>query len=253
MGQKININSLRVGKRQNWKSDWFENKNYSKTFFKDDEIRKVLKKIINFFGYSLNNFYIKKTNKKFHIINKLIFTSKLLFFVKNLKLKKPSSYKSLILKKVKNKNVSKITPFLSDIFLDLQKYDSKIKNTIFYSQKYTTLPFISSQCLTNYLALQLICSEKLKDNCFKKNYWQGLTLFLYSFFNKTTISKINGIKLLCSGRWKKSKTGRKQKFICFIGKLKNQSYSTFIDYSFTNVNTKYGTCCIKIWISYRFS
>ena len=252
MGQKINANSLRLGMRNNWKSEWFDDKNYSLTFWKDNEIRKTLKTIVNFLGFSLNNFYIKKSNKKFHAFNKLIFTSKLLFFMKTLKLKKPSIYRALILQKIKNINFSKITPFLKDANLDIRKYDNMVKNGIFDKTTKTILPFfISSQSLSDYLGLQLISPLKLKDDCFKMNFWRGLTQFLHSFFNKTTVLQINGIKLICSGRWKKSKTGRKQRFLCSIGKLRSQSYSTFIDYGFTNVNTKYGVSCIKIWISYK--
>lgn len=253
MGQKINANSLRLGKRSNWKSEWFDDKNYCLTFWKDTEIRKTLKSIVKFFGYSLNNFYIKKSNKKFHIFNKLISSSELLSFIKNIRLKKPSAYKSLMLQKIKNNNICKITPFSNETILDIRRHSSLIKISSFDKSSLTILPFISSQALSDYLGLQLISPPKIKDDCFKRNFWQGLTLFLYSFFNKKTVFQINGFKLICSGRWKKSKTGRKQKFFCSIGKLRSQTYSTFIDYGFTNVNTKYGVCCIKVWISYKQS
>ena len=251
MGQKINANSFRLGKRCNWKSEWFDDRYYGLTFWKETEIRDTLKTVVKFFGYSLNNFYIKKSNKKFHVFNKLIFSSELLSFIKTRRLAKPSIYKASTLQKTKDNNISKITPFLKETILDIKRYSRGVKIGIFEKSKLTTLPFISSQALSDFLGLQLTSPLKLKEDCFKRNFWQGLTLFLHSFFNKRTISQINGIKLICSGRWKKSKTGRKQKFLCSIGKLRSQSYSTFIDYGFTSVNTKYGVCCIKIWISYR--
>jgi len=80
----------------------------------------------------------------------------------------------------------------------------------------------------------------------------GIIKLAHFFFNSKTVNLVSSIKLICSGRWTKTKSSRKQKFIYSLGKLKNQTISAFLDYGFSFVITKYGTCSLKVWISYKY-
>jgi ribosomal protein S3 len=59
---------------------------------------------------------------------------------------------------------------------------------------------------------------------------------------------ICGIKISCSGKWKKTRSGRTQKFVLQFGKIKNSTLSNVIFFNQTNQKTRYGMCNLKIWI-----
>ena len=62
---------------------------------------------------------------------------------------------------------------------------------------------------------------------------------------------ICGVKVICAGRWKKTKSGRKQKFTLYKGKLAMQSYSSFLDFGFYHGNTKFGSFSFKVLVAYN--
>jgi hypothetical protein len=50
---------------------------------------------------------------------------------------------------------------------------------------------------------------------------------------------------------KKTKSGRKQKFTLYKGKLAMQSYSSFLDFGFYHGNTKFGSFSFKVLVAYN--
>jgi ribosomal protein S3 len=61
---------------------------------------------------------------------------------------------------------------------------------------------------------------------------------------------IVGLKVICSGKWKKTRSGRKQKFLVKFGRIKNPSISVATSYNYAFQKTKFGSCSIKVWISH---
>lgn len=105
---------------------------------------------------------------------------------------------------------------------------------------------ISAQVLCNIVAYQLGLPPKLKDNNFKRNLRKGIVGLVKFIFNKRTTPYIAGVKIICSGRWQKTKSSRKQRMTYSFGKIQRQSFSKFIDYGFIATTTKYGVCGIKV-------
>jgi ribosomal protein S3 len=72
--------------------------------------------------------------------------------------------------------------------------------------------------------------------------------------NAVKVSRRNviaGVKVECSGKWKQTASGRKQKLSLTIGSIKTQSLSNVMSFGFSTIHTKHGVCSIKVWLSYR--
>jgi ribosomal protein S3 len=61
---------------------------------------------------------------------------------------------------------------------------------------------------------------------------------------------ILGFKIVCSGKWKKTRSGRKQKLTIKFGQIVNSSVSNVILYDYSVQKTRFGSCSIKVWISH---
>ena len=101
-----------------------------------------------------------------------------------------------------------------------------------------------------YIGWQLESSLKQRDVNFKSNLKKGVEKIIQSSFKKKDQNLICGIKIVCVGRWRKTKSGRKQIFTLSKGKLSTQSFSSFVDVGFYNGQTKYGKFSLKISVAY---
>ena len=89
---------------------------------------------------------------------------------------------------------------------------------LFFNKKTVVfLPFINSSVISNYIVKQLKISVKFKDKIFKQNLQKGIKFLLSNYYKKY---KITGIKVVCSGKWKKNKKWKKTKIYYFIWKNK---------------------------------
>jgi hypothetical protein len=104
---------------------------------------------------------------------------------------------------------------------------------------------VSSQAIADVVAHQISLSPKQKDAMFKFNLRKGV-IWLVKFFFNQRMPFITGVKIICSGRWQKTRSGRKQRMVCSFGNIKKQTFSKHIDYGFSSVTTKYGVCGIKV-------
>jgi ribosomal protein S3 len=62
---------------------------------------------------------------------------------------------------------------------------------------------------------------------------------------------LSGFKVVCGGKWNKTRSGRKQMLLFSIGKLRTPSMNYMSTYGATSLATKFGTFGIKVWISYK--
>ena len=186
----------------------------------------------------------KKSSKKNYIFSKFI-SSDLLTNWKNQKFEN---------RNLKNESIKNMSPFSNTFlfnFLKLNFSSLKLKKINKY-KKSSFFPFICAQTLSDFVVLQENLPNKHKNRNFKWGLKIGIIKLAHFFFNSKTTNLISGIKFICSGRWIKTKSSRKQKFIYSLGKLKNQTISAFLDYGFSFVTTKYGICSLKVWISYKY-
>jgi len=104
---------------------------------------------------------------------------------------------------------------------------------------------VSSQVVADMITWQIGLSPKLKDKPFRFNPRKGI-LWLVKFFFNQNMPFITGIKIVCSGRWRKTKSSRKQRTVYSFGKIRRQTFSTYVDYGFSSITTKYGVCGVKV-------
>jgi hypothetical protein len=113
-------------------------------------------------------------------------------------------------------------------------------------------PPISAQVLSSYIKKQMSAPQKLKDLDFRINLKTGISMLALFLFKRFSLgSSIRGLRIVCSGRWTKTRSGRKQRLVYNKGSLKRLTFSALLDYGMSVVTTKFGVCSIKVWILYE--
>ena len=90
----------------------------------------------------------------------------------------------------------------------------------------------------------------LKTNTFSRNIQGNIINFIALLLFEFKYD-ILGLKIICSGRWKKTNTGRKQKLYLKLGQIQSSNVTNKIIYNNINQTTKYGVCSVKIWIAHK--
>ena len=140
-------------------------------------------------------------------------------------------------------NKQQVNYYFSDFFFS--------KNSKYFSlfcQNRQVLLF--PKFIVAYITNQLNKSGTLKRISFRKNLNLGILTFSFKLL-KHLQNTVNGLKIICSGKWKKTLSGRKQKLTIKFGKIRNSTTSNKILYYCSTQKTKYGSCGIKVWISHK--
>jgi ribosomal protein S3 len=80
---------------------------------------------------------------------------------------------------------------------------------------------------------------------------RGILSIVHRYFNAKNKGWVSGIRVLLRGKWTKTRSGRKQKLLITVGKLKAQTVNSFVDYSIQGVSTKFGACSVQVTIAYK--
>jgi hypothetical protein len=108
-------------------------------------------------------------------------------------------------------------------------------------------PSISAQVLSDYIRRQMSLPQKSKDLDFRINLKTGVSMLAVFLFKRFPLgSSIRGLRIVCSGRWSKTRSGRKQRLVYNRGSLKRLTFSALLDYGMATVTTKFGVCSIKV-------
>ena len=257
MAQKINSNYLRLNKRLNW-DIIFSSHNFNDFFNLTINTSKLIEtntNLLNNLNLTENNCIIFK-NSKIYKINFEILNQKFFFnFVKFLTVQKQAiknfynykiDYLSIIQSILKIFYVNQIQ-FINTISSIERQNKFQISN----NNKRPFL-FMSAKIITEFLKIQIseIKPFKLKKNNFVANLQIKLINFI-NFFLTEFKYDIVGVKIICIGKWKKTKTGRKQKFYLKYGKIQKSDVRNKIIFHNINETTKYGICSLKIWIAHK--
>ena len=254
MNQKTNLTSIRLNNRNSWAAIFAEDKRrfnklfltcvrlevFSSTFFKFFSIL-TEKPLIRFFRcnfvYVQSNFITKIIN------NKKLSTSQGVLSYKKL----AENYINLA------PSIGLFRLFLHDSTRlcnkkrKISNFSKKVKHSKFSLNRVNP-----AELLGVYIGWQLESSSKYGNN-FRTNFKKGVKKTIQSFFKNGTSDAISGVKIVCSGRWKKTKSGRKQVFVFSRGKLLAQSFSSFVDEASYTGKTKYGIFNLKISAAYNNS
>lgn len=236
MGQKINAIGFRLGKRTNWPSVWCNTqKQYAAELFSDLELRHFNKKLIRRLGFYENDSIVKKSQGKTKFYTKLLTTE------------------DIVGGKEKINTKRSFSPFFDNYLFEYKKFkNSSLKIARSSSQKnMNILPFLSAQTLSDYIVEQLKLSHRSKHWSFKISLQSGIADIISKLLRKKNTHFISGVRILCSGKWRKTKSGRKQRIVFSIGRLRSPSMDCVSSYGFSTQATKFGACGIKVWISYK--
>ena len=245
MSQKINPISFRLSKRLNWEYQYATNKkNYAQAFMLNNESSFFTNYLFNKLGFFINtsNFSTSiKNNKVFlNLIDELLKKSK-----KSSRKRNDSSLYSRL-----HYNLGEIS--LQTIFPNNLKKNVK-KNSVQLLNKTNNqeiIKRISCDVICRNIIEQLQKPQRLKDKTFLKNLNIGLTHLTKLILN-TQKSQIIGLKIMCSGKWQKTRSGRKQKITVYAGKLQRPTITSLLSYCYLQSTTKHGSCGVKVWINYR--
>ena len=220
---------LRLNKRINWSylwcSDDINNSKITTTTKLIEENTNKISKLL-----AIDELILSKTNKCYLAFRKNVNLGYL--FTEN-------SIRNRI--QIFNRKIPRITDRNKGIKFETFKY-LKIKNEM--------LQIVSAKYLSNYIAYQIKASTKSRDAAFNKSIATGIFTLIRHYFGRLKNYKLNGLSIICSGRWIKTRTGRKQKLKVTIGKTKKQTNKFNIDYSLTSLTSKFGVFSVKVWISY---
>jgi len=264
MGQKINPQSLRLKKRLNWKSllgcDY---KDYGFLSIQNYNVSNLINIIFSKYNYYLNDSTVIKDSKNIRFTSKVLseldFTKELIKAnqSKNFSLETQQSARSHNLKN-KKENLNIFNLNVPKLVTEVSNFNTVKNNTLV---KYSTSNFliIFPQLINSYIVKQMSEPNKLKNTFFNKSLQLGImklisTLLTYQIgFRKprSALKNIVGFKLICSGRWKKTKAGRTQTLKFNYGQTKRTSVVSTMFYSFKTQKTKYASCGFKIWIAYK--
>ena len=230
MSQKINALGFRLKKRLNWLSQFaIDEKGYSKSVFTTMKSSFYTKIFFQKFGFFFNNTYFVADS-----IKKQAF----------LGLGKLSNSKDLNSNNFGyNKSYNKLKSLTLNAF-----YAKKPKDN--WKPNYSFFRSVSCNLICEYIADQLKKPTRLRNKSFIKNINIGL-LELTNGIIKENKKNILGLKIICSGRWQKTRSGRKQNVIIRVGNLKTPTVSSLLYYHYLQTTTKQGACGIKVWVCFK--
>jgi hypothetical protein len=109
--------------------------------------------------------------------------------------------------------------------------------------------WISASIFCNFITDQINRSTEQRDILFDRSFLYGLSLLIRKymiFYRLHGSSRLNGIRILCAGKFSRTKSSRKQKMLVSVGKTDKQTISTVIDFALAFSNTKHGSFSVKI-------
>ena len=282
MSQKTNPILSRLNNRRSWLTiNSSDNRQFNNLFFTNLQIRYFISVVSKFFSI-LSDKPLIKTYKFNSVFLRSNFTTIMLMGWPRALKKRIFSFNSRVssYKKVRENHLNfahffGLTRFVlyDSVLRNLQKNRkqnaSKKRKTSVLSKKivkstdFSLVRSNSAQIIANYIGWQIQASLKQRDWNFQSNFKKGINKTIQSFLKRNVDQTVKsilsmksknpicGVKVICAGRWKKTKSGRKQKFTLYKGKLAMQSYSSFLDFGFYHGNTKFGSFSFKVLVAYN--
>jgi ribosomal protein S3 len=129
----------------------------------------------------------------------------------------------------------------------LTKIQKKSKKQNWQTNKLTKSNFslLSPKLIATFICALLNKNSRFKNDLAAYRVSPSIPMLLTRLlapFKK----EICGVKVICSGRWKKTKSGRKQKLCIKYGKIRKPTMTNIILFDYITQKTKFGACGIKV-------
>lgn len=254
MAQKINTNTFRVKTRLNWNVSFITHNfhDFFPVFTNNLIFSNVLQTIFQKLNIIHNNPLLINSSKFYKFFLNSFFEKSIHNMLNN-----KDAASSLI----KRENLKTQTSMLSKLLMNSSLYSleqSNIQSINKNNSKKGKFDFIlknqfhlfTPSIILSFVSKQIEKPNKLKNKLFIKNLQFGLFMLINNllFINKHDIV---GIKLMISGKWKKTRSGRKQKLVLNFGKIERSSVVNALFFEQNHQKTKYGSCNVRIWISHK--
>lgn len=114
----------------------------------------------------------------------------------------------------------------------------------------SSIPFLASKMVADFIAYQILIAFKLKEKAFKQGVLQGIILLSKNILSRSNFLYVSGILVKIKGKWIRTRTGRKQAIMFSVGQLTSEQKGT-VSFGSSDFYTKFGSCNVKVWICFR--
>jgi len=225
VGQKVNPISFRLIERKDWRSRWFEQKNYPLLLAEDIVLRKTLSKELGRTG-GIDRVEIQRDAQEITIT---IYTSKPGIIIGR------SGQGIDQLRKKLEKEIVRFRNLNKNLFPGLKK--SKSTKALGQKLKINIIEIGTPELCANLMA-QHLASQLEKRVAYRRAVNQALA--------KIMEKGAKGVKIVVSGRLGGVEIARREKFS--QGSIPLGTIKTEVDYAQVDAFTTYGVIGVKVWI-----
>ena len=254
MGQKINATGLRLKKKLNWSAVFCTHnlQNYSKVTLATNQTNLATSLLLSKINLYSNNILITQDSKKSRVASKLL--NKQQIFKKTKAFQQQISARSdnNLLTELLKKRLSLVdgSSFYQFSQMKLEKQKTFNKSAASAQLEKNNFLLLSPRLIAYHICALLKKNARINYGVDSSNLSAAIPLILRKLlipFNEV----ITGVKVICSGKWKKTKSGRKQKICIKFGQVRNPSVSNVIAFHYLSQKTKFGSCGVKVWVSHK--
>jgi hypothetical protein len=244
MAQKVSPTFFRLKRRTSWCSKFscHNSIHFSELFLKNEQITFAMCNFLENFKFYTNNVTNVFCSKSSNFFSKLWQKQ---FFLNNLFPLFSKRSISLLERRKTQKNDKKSIG--QSTFLTTN-YDFQLCDLFLNSKfRYMSSSLLHPKLITRYIFSQFEKTSNLKNNFFIYNL-KTASLFTLRRLVQRFQNEIFGIKISCSGKWKKTRSGRKQSFTMQLGQIPNSSISYIVFFDQITQKTKFGCFSVKVWL-----
>ena len=253
MSQKINATGLRLKKKLSWNSVFclHNPQKYANLTVSNRQIKYATTAILSKINTYSNKLLTVRNSKTAVVYSKLIQQQQAY--------KNTRFYQKQMLKRMEAalsalsslRNLSLTGNFINYQLSRLITQNSVIKkkgldrSSHFLKSSFTLL---TAKLITSFISALLQKDAKTKYGIDTSNLSASIPLLLTKLLSPFK-NQLLGVKVICSGRWKKTGSGRKQKLCVKYGRVRNPNLSSVILFDYVTQKTKFGACGIKVWVA----
>ena len=253
MSQKINATGLRLKKKLSWNSVFclHNPQKYANLTVSNRQIKYATTAILSKINKYSNRLFTVRNSKTAVVYSKLIQQQQAYkntrFYQKQMLKRTEAAFSAL----GSLRNLSLTGNFINYQLSSLITQNSVIKkkgldrSSHFLKSSFTLL---TAKLITSFISALLQKDAKTKYGIDTSNLSASIPLLLTKLLSPFK-NQLLGVKVICSGRWKKTGSGRKQKLCVKYGRVRNPNLSSVILFDYITQKTKFGACGIKVWVA----
>ena len=253
MSQKINATGLRLKKKLSWNSVFclHNPQKYANLTVSNRQIKYATTAILSKINTYSNKILTVRNSKTAVVYSKLIQQQQAYkntrFYQKQMLKRTEAAFSALS----SLRNLSLTGNFINYQLSSLITQNSVIKkkgldrSSHFLKSSFTLL---TAKLITSFISALLQKDAKTKYGIDTSNLSASIPLLLTKLLSPFK-NQLLGVKVICSGRWKKTGSGRKQKLCVKYGRVRNPNLSSVILFDYITQKTKFGACGIKVWVA----